>query len=50
MRRHKMKKSAKEPPYISVKELRKIFGVNAKELDDSQIRDVSIGLGKLPYY
>ena len=38
---------SKKVPYISVKELRKILGVDAKELDDNQIRNISVGLGKI---
>lgn len=39
---------SKKVPYIRVKELRKILGVDAKELDDNQIRNVSVRLGKCP--
>ena len=41
------KEISQKAPYISVKELRKVLGVDAKELDDKQIRDVSVGVGKI---
>lgn len=37
----------KDIPFISVKELKKILGVDAKGLDDKYIRDTSVGLGKI---
>ncbi len=38
---------SQKAPYISVKELRKVLGEDAKKLDDDQIRNVSVGLGKI---
>lgn len=37
----------KDIPFISVKELKKILGVDAKGLDDKYIRNISVGLGKI---
>ena len=34
-------------PYISVKELRKVLGADAKELNDDFLRKVSVGLGQI---
>lgn len=34
-------------PYISVKELRKVLGVDAKGLNDNFLRKVSVGLGQI---
>ena len=39
--------ASQKAPYISVKELRKVLGADAKWLDDKQVRDVSVGLGKI---
>lgn len=41
------KNENQKAPYISVKELRKVLGADAKELNDNQIRDISVGLGKI---
>lgn len=34
-------------PFMSVKELRKVLGSDAKELSDEKIRELSVGLGKI---
>ena len=34
-------------PFMSVKELRKVLGNDAKELSDEKIQKLSVGLGKI---
>ncbi len=41
------KEISQKAPYLSVKELRKLLGVDAKELDDSFLRNLSVGLGQI---
>lgn len=36
-----------DAPFMSVKELRKVLGNDAKELSDEKIRELSVGLGKI---
>ena len=34
-------------PFMSLKELRKVLGSDAKELNDEKLRELSLGLGKI---